>query len=100
MLHAPGRRGDAAARTPLRVGLIGFGLAGAAFHAPLIAAVPRLRLASIVTANPERAGQARSAYPEARVLPDAEALFAASGEHGLVMVASPNRFHVPTGWQR
>jgi scyllo-inositol 2-dehydrogenase (NADP+) len=31
-------------RAPLRVGLIGFGLAGAAFHAPLISAVPDLRL--------------------------------------------------------
>jgi predicted dehydrogenase len=82
---------------PLRVGLIGFGLAGAAFHAPLIEAVPGLRLASIVTGNPERARQAGERFPEARVLPDAEALWAAADEHDLAVVASPNRFHVPLG---
>jgi scyllo-inositol 2-dehydrogenase (NADP+) len=82
---------------PLRVGLIGFGLAGSAFHAPLIAAVPGLGLASIVTANPERAERARRTFPGARVLPDADALFASAGEHDLVVVASPNRFHVRYG---
>jgi scyllo-inositol 2-dehydrogenase (NADP+) len=83
--------------TPLRVGLIGFGLAGSTFHAPLIAAVPELRLASIVTANPERAERARRTFPAARVLPDADALFAAADEHDLVVVATPNRFHVSQG---
>jgi predicted dehydrogenase len=82
---------------PLRVGLIGFGLAGSAFHAPLIAAVPELRLASIVTANPERGERARRAFPDARVLPDADALFAAADSHEMVVVASPNRFHVSHG---
>jgi predicted dehydrogenase len=82
---------------PIRVGLIGFGLAGSAFHAPLIAAVPELRLASIVTSNPGRAEGARRAFPDARVLPDANALFATADEHDLVVVASPNRFHVAHG---
>jgi predicted dehydrogenase len=85
------------ASTPLRVGLIGFGLAGSTFHAPLIAAVPGLRLASIVTANPERAALARQAFPAARVLPDADALFAEADDHDLVVVATPNRFHVSHG---
>jgi iron complex transport system permease protein len=31
----------------VRVGLIGYGLAGAVFHAPLIASTPALRLASV-----------------------------------------------------
>jgi scyllo-inositol 2-dehydrogenase (NADP+) len=82
---------------PLRVGLIGFGLAGAAFHAPLVSAVPALRLASIVTSNPDRARQAGERFPGARVLPDTDALFAAAGDHDLVVVASPNRFHVSHG---
>ena len=34
--------------TMIDVGLIGFGLAGRFFHAPIISAVPGLRLASIV----------------------------------------------------
>ena len=37
------------------------------FHAPLIAATPELRLATIVTANPERAERARRDHPDARV---------------------------------
>ena len=56
---------------PLRVGLIGYGLAGSAFHAPLIAAEPRLALASVVTGNAERAARVAGArIPDARVLPD------------------------------
>jgi scyllo-inositol 2-dehydrogenase (NADP+) len=93
---APGGRDDAAT-PPIRVGLIGFGLAGSAFHAPLIDAVAGLRLASIVTSNPERAERARRAFPGARVLPDADALLADAAEHDMVVVASPNRFHVQHG---
>ena len=36
---------------PLRVGLIGFGLAGGTFHAPLIAATPGLALSAVVTTD-------------------------------------------------
>jgi scyllo-inositol 2-dehydrogenase (NADP+) len=79
------------------VGLIGFGLAGSGFHAPLIAAVPELRLASIVTANLDRVEQARRTFPDVGVLPDADTLFAAPDEHDLVVVASTNRFHVSHG---
>lgn len=32
----------------LHVGLIGYGMAGRVFHAPMIAAVPELRLAKVV----------------------------------------------------
>jgi predicted dehydrogenase len=59
--------------------------------------VPGLSLASIVTANPQRAEQARSAHPGAEVLPSAEALFAAAESHDLVVVAAPNREHVQLG---
>jgi scyllo-inositol 2-dehydrogenase (NADP+) len=87
----------AAARPPLRVGLIGYGLAGSAFHAPLIEAVPGLRLASVVTANPDRAARASSTHPDAAVLPSADALLGSPDEYDLVVVASPNRFHAPLG---
>ena len=39
---------------PLRVGIIGYGLAGTAFHAPLVAVTPGLEVAAIVTNHPER----------------------------------------------
>jgi predicted dehydrogenase len=88
---------SAAAHHALRVGLIGYGLAGSAFHAPLVEAVPGLELASVVTSNEERAAQVRSAHPGAEVLPSADALFEAAGAHDLVVVAAPNREHAPLG---
>ena len=39
---------------PLGVGLVGYGFAGQTFHAPLIAAVPGLRLTAIASSNPQR----------------------------------------------
>ena len=59
--------------------------------------MPGLSLASVVTSNPERAEQARTAHPGVEVLPDADALFGAAGSHDLVVVAAPNREHVPLG---
>ncbi|GAA2802473.1 Gfo/Idh/MocA family oxidoreductase [Crossiella cryophila] len=79
----------------LRVGVLGYGIAGAVFHAPLIAATPGLRLSAVVTANPERRSALRARHPEARVLDSAEDLFAARDEFDLVVVATPNRTHVP-----
>ena len=77
-----------------RVALVGYGLAGAAFHAPLIAATPGLRLASVVTSREDRV---RSRYPEARVLPAVEELWRRPDEQDLVVVAAPNRVHASIG---
>lgn len=81
--------------TPLRVGLIGYGLAGSVFHAPLIAATGGLALDTVVTANPERQEQARSRYPDVRPVAAPDELFDRAGELDLVVIASPNRTHVP-----
>lgn len=77
----------------LGVAIIGYGLAGAVFHAPLIAAEPRLRVAAVVTGSAERAAQARRDHAGVRVLPDAEALFADLSGIDVVVVAAPNRTH-------
>jgi scyllo-inositol 2-dehydrogenase (NADP+) len=77
--------------------LIGYGLAGSAFHAPLVEAVPGLELTSIVTSNEERVAEARSAHPGAAILASADDLFAAAGDHDLVVVAAPNRHHAALG---
>jgi scyllo-inositol 2-dehydrogenase (NADP+) len=78
---------------PLQVGLIGYGLAGSVFHAPLIAATPDLCLTAVVTADPGRAQQVREQHPQARVLADSEALF--SRDFDLIVIASSNRSHAP-----
>ncbi|MFI5566371.1 Gfo/Idh/MocA family oxidoreductase [Streptomyces sp. NPDC051740] len=81
--------------TPLRVGLVGYGLAGSVFHAPLIAATEGLALDTVVTSNPERQQQARDGFPDVRVAATPDELFARAGELDLIVVASPNRTHVP-----
>jgi predicted dehydrogenase len=83
------------AQAPLRVGLLGYGIAGRVFHAPLIAATPGLRLDAIVTANPERREQARQEHPDARLVDDADQLWRAPDQLDLVVVATPNRQHAP-----
>ncbi|WP_369185229.1 Gfo/Idh/MocA family oxidoreductase [Streptomyces sp. Y1] len=81
----------------LNVGLIGYGIAGAVFHAPLISTTPGLRLAAVVTADAGRRARAARQHPGAALLPDTDALWAAAPDLGLdlVVVASPNRTHVP-----
>jgi predicted dehydrogenase len=86
---------DAPHTRPLEVGLVGFGLGGGSFHAPLIAATPGLRLAAIVTRNAERRHEVGRLYPEARVLSSAVELWAMSPKLDLVVVSTPNATHVP-----
>ncbi|MDR7303235.1 Gfo/Idh/MocA family oxidoreductase [Haloactinomyces albus] len=77
----------------LRVGLIGYGLAGAVFHAPLIAAEPDLRLDAVVTSDPERQHQVRSDHPDAVVHTRIRSLLDRADELDLVVIASPNSTH-------
>ncbi|MFD9000554.1 Gfo/Idh/MocA family oxidoreductase [Streptomyces sp. NPDC059582] len=81
--------------TPLRVGLIGYGLAGSVFHAPLIAATEGLVLDTVVTSNPERQEQARAEFPDVRVAATPDELFDRANDLKLVVIASPNKTHVP-----
>jgi scyllo-inositol 2-dehydrogenase (NADP+) len=81
--------------TPLRVGLIGYGLAGSVFHAPLIAATEGLALDTVVTANPERQQQARAAFSDVTPVATPEELFDRADRLDLVVIASPNKTHVP-----
>ncbi|MCX4664078.1 Gfo/Idh/MocA family oxidoreductase [Streptomyces uncialis] len=84
-----------AGNSPLRVALIGYGTAGSVFHAPLIAAADGLVLDTVVTANPERQERVRATYPGVRIADGTDELWSRTGELGLVVVASPNRTHVP-----
>ena len=73
----------------VRVGLIGFGLAGQAFHAPVIEGVEGMELACIL----ERHGSlAREQYPQARVARTLEELLSDETIR-LVVVATPNDSH-------
>ncbi len=73
------------------VGLVGFGLGGRSFHAPVIQAVEGLRLAAIV----QRTGdEAKKIYPGARVLRSLEELLDIETIQ-LVVISTPNQTHFP-----
>jgi predicted dehydrogenase len=79
----------------VRVALIGYGLGGAAFHAPLIACTPGMRLATIVTRNPERREQAAREHPRADIVDSARAIWDRARDHDVVVVTTSNDAHVP-----
>jgi predicted dehydrogenase len=81
--------------TALRIAIAGFGLAGEVFHAPLIASTDGLMVAAIATSNPVRAARARAQYPGVTVVADADALLADADRIDALVVATPNRLHVP-----
>src|SRR6202035_210135 len=73
----------------VRVGLIGFGLAGQAFHAPVIRGVRGMELACIL----ERRGtRVREKYPEVRVARTLDELLG-DKEIQLCVIATPNDSH-------
>jgi scyllo-inositol 2-dehydrogenase (NADP+) len=77
------------------VGLIGFGLAGRAFHAQVIRATPGLRLAAIVQRH---GNEAAEKYPDVRVVRSVGELLDIC-EIRLVVIATPNESHAPIARQ-
>jgi scyllo-inositol 2-dehydrogenase (NADP+) len=71
------------------VGLIGYGLSGRVFHAPIIQSVPQLKLKTVVQRH---AGDAREKYPSVTVVQDAAAVFA-DQNIDLVVITTPNNSH-------
>ncbi|ERS87739.1 MULTISPECIES: oxidoreductase [unclassified Halomonas] len=75
----------------LSVGLIGYGLAGQVFHAPLIQAANGMELTAVVCSDAERV---HADLPDVEVLPKAAALLARR-DIDLVAIATPNETHFP-----
>jgi scyllo-inositol 2-dehydrogenase (NADP+) len=73
----------------IRVGLVGFGLAGRVFHAPLISAVEGLELAGVVERSSR---EAEKAYPGITTFPSLEAMLGDASIQ-LIVVATPNASH-------
>ena len=81
---------------PLRVALLGYGLAGSVFHAPYIAAAEGLELAAVTTRDPERRQSAEEGYPGVLVLDNPEDVFERAGTFDLVVVATRSRLGCPS----
>ena len=79
----------------IRVGLVGFGMAGRVFHAPLISSVEGLELAAVVERNSDIAAER---YPGIQVYRSVKDLLA-DASLGLFVLATPNGTHFPLAKQ-
>src|SRR6266496_1755349 len=73
----------------VRVGLIGFGLAGQAFHAPIIRGIPGMELGCILE---RRSNNAKARHPEVRIARTLDEMLS-DKTLGLIAVATPNDTH-------
>jgi predicted dehydrogenase len=79
----------------IRVGLVGFGMAGRVFHAPLISSVEGFELAAVVERSKNNAAER---YPGITSYRSVEELLA-DASIKLVVVATPNSTHFPIAMQ-
>ena len=78
---------------PLRVALLGYGLAGRVIHRPLLEASPDLSLTHVVTGDPARRAQATQDLPRTALVAAAPDLWDRHDEYDVVVVAAGNSVH-------
>jgi scyllo-inositol 2-dehydrogenase (NADP+) len=76
----------------LGVGLVGYRLAGKAFHGPLVKATKGLEVSAICTSSDERGAQAKADYPDARIVKRFDDLLGAQGVD-LIVIGTPHDTH-------
>ena len=77
----------------IRTAIIGFGVSGKVFHAPLLAANPDFEISMIATSNPERQQQAASAYPRAAIVPSYQEVLESAEHVDLIVIGTPPPTH-------
>ena len=77
------------------VGLIGYGLGGQVFHAPMISVTEGLHLSVIRTSNPEDIRLAGQRYPQALIVKTSEELIM-DEDLDVVVISIPNHLHFST----
>jgi len=76
----------------IKVGLIGYGMAGGVFHAPIISCVPGLELLKIRETKEDNIVDAKSRYPTVEIVDNSIQIFEDSSID-LVVIATPNTSH-------
>lgn len=79
----------------IRTAVVGFGLSGSVFHAPLIAADRRYSLDIVATSDAGRQAAAVERYPGVKTVPDGDAVLALAGNLDLVVLGTPPATHFP-----
>ncbi|NUT33650.1 MAG: Gfo/Idh/MocA family oxidoreductase [Hamadaea sp.] len=82
----------------MRVGIIGYGIAGRIFHGRLLRDTPGAQVAAVVTTNPERRAEVAADFPDAVCRDDVAGMLAAD-RLDLVVVASPTEHHLDAAQQ-
>ena len=90
--------GTEAASPTIRTAVVGFGLSGSVFHAPLIAADSRYSLNLVATSNSEREAAATAQYRDVKTVPDGQAVLAHADDVDLVVLG--RRLPPITRWPR
>jgi scyllo-inositol 2-dehydrogenase (NADP+) len=75
--------------------LIGYGLAGSVFHAPLISSTPGLALKTVVTSDPGRRDQALRDNSGLSVVETPAEVWKSAREHDFAVIAARNDAHAP-----
>jgi len=76
----------------VQVGLIGYGMAGRVFHAPIITSIAGLCLKMIRETKADNISLAKNRYPTAAIVAESEQIIS-DPEIDLVVIASPNTTH-------
>jgi predicted dehydrogenase len=79
----------------VRTAVVGYGLSGSVFHAPLIAADPRYSLDVIATSDAGRQAAATQRYPGVKTVRDGGAVLELAGDLDLVVLGTPPATHFP-----
>ena len=82
----------------IQVGLIGFGVGGQIFHAPVLTMVNGLQLAKIRAVKPDQVAAARASYPQAQIVASSEEILQDTAIN-LVVITTPNDSHFPLAMQ-
>src|SRR6476660_7988256 len=79
----------------IRTAVVGYGLSGSVFHAPMIAADARYSLNVIATSDAGRQAAAVQRYPGVKTVRDGGAVLELAADLDLVVLGTPPATHFP-----
>lgn len=80
---------------PLNVAIVGYGLGGKVFHAPLVKATDGLKVGGIVSRSQEKKNQANIDLPSAEIFGSFEDLLSKADQFDIAVITTPNTEHAP-----